>query len=56
MKTHASGKGSKYVARKRFKKLLNYRLCKDKSKACKAEYSIKQLPKHEKLSWFYEKS
>lgn len=52
MKTHAEGKGSKYVRRKRFKKLLRAMPCKDKSDACKAEYQIKQLSKWEKLDWF----
>ena len=52
MKKHASGKGSKYVAKKRFKELLRTRECKDKSEACKFEYAIKQLPKHDKLDWF----
>jgi len=52
MKTHAEGKGSKYVRQKRFKKLLASRECKDRSDACKAEYQIKQLPKWEKLEWF----
>lgn len=52
MKTHLKGKGSKYVARKGFRKLLASKECKDKSDACKAEYSIKQLPKWDKLAWF----
>jgi len=52
MKTHAKGKGSKYVAKKGFKKLLRAMPCKDKSDACKAEYQIKKLKKFEKLNWF----
>ena len=56
MKTHSSGKGSKYVAKKGFKQLLKYRLCLDKSDACKCEYQIKQLPRNEKLDWFNEKN
>jgi putative endonuclease len=52
MKTHLNGKGSKYVARKGFRKLLASKECKDKSDACKAEYIIKQLPKWDKLAWF----
>ena len=52
MKIHASGKGSKYVAQKRFKKLLCWKECTDKSEACKNEYAIKKLPRREKLSWF----
>ncbi len=54
MKIHASGKGSKYVARKGFKYLLASKECLDKSDACKAEYWIKQLPREEKLNWFKE--
>jgi len=52
MKAHASGNGSKYVAKKGFKKLLKVKECKDKSDACRCEYKIKKLPRHEKLSWF----
>ena len=52
MKKHAEGKGSKYVYKKFFKKLLRVKSCKDKSDACKCEYAIKQLPRNEKLSWF----
>ncbi len=52
MKVHASGKGSKYVARKGFKQLLASKECLDKSDACKEEYKIKQLPRGEKLRAF----
>jgi len=52
MKTHADGKGSKYVSQKGFGKLLFVRPCKDKSDACKCEYQIKKLPRNEKLAWF----
>lgn len=52
MKTHASGKGSKYVAKKGFKQLLKAVPCKSKSDACKMEYQIKQLPRFEKLGAF----
>ena len=52
MKLHAEGKGSKYVYRKGFKKLLFASPCKDKSEACKFEYEIKQLPKNKKQGWF----
>ncbi len=52
MKAHVTGKGSKYVYRKGFKKLLRVKECKDKSDACKCEYEIKQLPRGEKLGWF----
>jgi len=52
MKDHAEGKGSKYVYRKGFKKLIAAKPCKDKSEACKAEYQIKKLPRNQKLDWF----
>ena len=52
MKTHQSGKGSKYVKRKGFSHLIATSQCKDKSDACKKEYLIKQLPKDKKLNFF----
>ena len=52
MKTHAKGKGSKYVYKKGFKKLLFTKPCESKSEACKCEYQIKQLPRNQKLDWF----
>ena len=52
LKAHAEGKGSKYVYKKGFKKLLRAKSCKDKSEACKCEYEIKQLPRNKKLNWF----
>ena len=52
MKVHASGKGSKYVAKNGFSHLIAKLECKDKSNACKLEYAIKQLPKSEKLKTF----
>ena len=52
METHVTGKGSKYVNKKGFKKLLRAKPCKDKSQACKFEYEIKQLPRNKKLDWF----
>jgi putative endonuclease len=52
MKAHADGKGSKYVYKKGFRKLLFVKPCKNKSDACKCEYAIKQLPRNEKLGWF----
>ena len=52
MEAHAEGKGSKYVCKKGFKKLLRVKLCKDKPDACKCEYAIKQLPRNEELGWF----
>ena len=55
MKSHAEGKGSKYVYKKGFRKLLFARSCKDKSDACKQEYQIKKLPRAQKLNWFIER-
>ena len=52
MKTHSDGKGSKYVNRKGFKKLLYAKPCKDKSDAHKKEYQIKQLQRNQKIEWF----
>ena len=52
MNTHANGKGSKYVMKKGFKKLLRSKSCIDRSDASKAEYQIKKLHRTEKLSWF----
>ncbi len=52
MTTHISGKGSKYVRRKKFKRLLKIKECQDRSDACKTECYIKTLPKSEKLDWF----
>ncbi|MDD3993836.1 MAG: GIY-YIG nuclease family protein [Candidatus Nanoarchaeia archaeon] len=54
MKAHASGKGSKYVMKKGFKKLLYAKPCKNKSDACKEEYMIKKLPRNEKINYFLE--
>jgi len=52
MKAHAEGKGSKYVYKKGFRKLLRVKPCETKSEACKCEYAIKKLPRREKLGWF----
>jgi putative endonuclease len=52
MKAHVTGKGSKYVNQKGFGKLLRFKVCKDKSDACKREYEIKQLHRSRKLGWF----
>ena len=49
MKTHAEGKGSKYVYQRGFRRLLFVKPCGSKSSACKAEYEIKQLSREEKL-------
>ena len=52
MKAHAEGKGSKYVYKKGFQKLLKVKECKDKSDACKCESVIKRLHRGEKVGWF----
>jgi putative endonuclease len=52
MDAHSSGKGSKYVYKKGFKKLLFAKPCKNRSEASKKEYLIKKLPRKEKLNWF----
>jgi putative endonuclease len=52
MKTHKQGKGSKYVARKRFKKLLYTIQAVDKVDAAKMEYRIKQLNRNQKIEFF----
>ncbi|MCH7850767.1 MAG: GIY-YIG nuclease family protein [Nanoarchaeota archaeon] len=54
MDIHAKGKGSKYVMKSGFKKLLRCAPCKNRSDACKAECQIKNLPRNEKLNWFDE--
>jgi len=52
MIAHASGKGSKYVRAKGFSKLLAYRICLNKSDACKKEHLVKNLSQNEKIEWF----
>tara|TARA_Y100000310_G_scaffold328540_1_gene396826 strand:- start:1475 stop:1735 length:261 start_codon:yes stop_codon:yes gene_type:complete len=52
METHKSGKGSKYVRAKRFKKILHAITVADKSEAAKMEYSIKQLERNDKITFF----
>ena len=52
MKAHAEGKGSKYVYKKGFRKLIFAKPCETKSDACKCEYEIKKLPRNKKLEWF----
>jgi putative endonuclease len=54
MKTHAEGRGSKYVYKKGFRKLLFAKPCKNKSEAYTQEYQIKKLPRNQKLNWFTE--
>ncbi len=52
MKVHQSGKGSKYVAQKRFKRLLHTIKAIDKIDAAKMEYKIKQLQREDKITFF----
>jgi putative endonuclease len=52
MTAHKNGKGSKYVKAKGFSKILCSKNYKNKSSALKAEYSIKQLHRNEKLKFF----
>ncbi len=52
MKMHAQGKGSKYVASKRFRRLLYTIQAADKVDAAKIEYKIKQLTRNNKIDFF----
>ncbi len=52
METHKKGKGSKYVARKKFRRVLHTIKAVDKVDAAKIEYKIKQLERNEKISFF----
>ncbi|OYT36044.1 hypothetical protein B6U91_01970 [Candidatus Pacearchaeota archaeon ex4484_71] len=52
MLAHASGKGSKYVKGRGFKRLLKFKKVRDKSTAYRVELEIKKLPRSKKLSWF----
>lgn len=52
MSVHAAGKGSKYVARKRFRRLLYTIKAIDKIDAAKMEYRIKQLVRNDKIDFF----
>ncbi len=52
MKAHTEGKGSKYVANKKFRRLLKTKECSSRSEAQKEEYQIKSLAKWDKLDWF----
>ena len=54
MQTHKSGKGSKYVRAKRFKKILHAITTEDKSTALKTEYKIKQLECNDKITFFMQ--
>jgi putative endonuclease len=52
MDAHASGKGSKYVRKKGFRRLLFAKPIGSRSEACKCEAEIKKLPRCQKLAWF----
>ena len=52
MDVHRSGKGSKYVARKGFKRLLHVISAVDKVDAMKMEYRVKQMARNEKVTFF----
>ena len=52
MNAHSSGKGSKYVSRKGFKRLLHTISAIDKVDAMKMEYKIKQMSRNEKVTFF----
>ena len=52
MKSHKSGKGSKYVRAKGFNQLLDSKKYTTKSEALKVEYRIKQISKNKKLEFF----
>jgi putative endonuclease len=52
MSAHKKGTGSKYVKRKRFKRLLHTIKAVDKIDAAKMEYRIKQLERNDKIIFF----
>lgn len=52
MKAHKTGKGSKYVASKKFKRLLHTIKAVDKIDAAKIEYKIKQMQRNDKITFF----
>ncbi|MFP4119366.1 MAG: GIY-YIG nuclease family protein [Candidatus Woesearchaeota archaeon] len=52
MEAHKCGKGSKYVARKGFKRLLHVVSAVDKVDAMKMEYRVKQMARNEKVTFF----
>ncbi|MFA5484866.1 MAG: GIY-YIG nuclease family protein [Candidatus Pacearchaeota archaeon] len=54
MNAHASGKGSKYVRQKGFKKLLYIKPCENKSDAFKVECMIKKLSRDDKIKYFLD--
>lgn len=54
MKAHAEGKGAKYVKSKRFKCLLHFKECENRSVAQKHECYVKTLYKYDKIDWFIQ--
>lgn len=52
MKSHASGKGSKYIRSRGFEKVLFIKECESRSEALKKEYFVKQLKQEQKIKWF----
>jgi predicted GIY-YIG superfamily endonuclease len=52
MKTHQSGKGSKYIRSRGFCCLIGSKHCFNRSEALKLEYKLKQLSQEEKLEFF----
>ena len=52
MIAHKKGVGSKYVRSKKFKQILHAISVGDKSEAAKMEYSIKQLERNDKITFF----
>jgi putative endonuclease len=52
MAAHKKGTGSKYVRAKGFKQILHVISVEDKSSAAKMEYSIKQLERNNKITFF----
>lgn len=54
MEMHKAGDGSKYVARKGFSRLRHVILADNQSKAASLEYSIKQLPRRDKIAFFLD--
>ncbi|MEK6858323.1 MAG: GIY-YIG nuclease family protein [Nanoarchaeota archaeon] len=51
MNAHQTGKGSKYVASRGLKRLIASKEYLTRPEALKAEYFVKQLPKHQKKEW-----
>ncbi len=50
-RAHESGRGAKYTRANPPVRLVGYREYADRSSALKAEWAIKQLPRHEKVAY-----